>query len=363
MTQVRDNQNKKTFTELKAVDFFCGGGGMSYGMKRAGINVLAGIDYEEKCKETYESNIEGAKFICANVFELKEKDIEKQLALKKNDDELILIGCSPCQFWSIINTDKKKSSESKNLLIEFRRFVEYFRPGFVVVENVPGVLRQKEESGLAGFISWLEDEGYKVHFDVHNVCDYGVPQNRKRFTLVANRVTGKAIFPERLDSIPLTVADVLGEKNGFPKIAHGHKDSTDFLHTVQKVGTTNIERLQYIKKDGGNRFGFAHIEHLQLKCFIGRDDSFRDTYGRLWWNKPSPTITTKFFSISNGRFIHPEEDRPLSLREGATLQSFPKEYKFYGGSISSVARLIGNAVPPEYARHIGMAIKKQANAV
>ncbi len=336
---------------------------MSYGMKMAGINVLAGIDYEEQCRETYESNIEGAQFILANVFELKEKQLQKKLGLKRNDDELILIGCSPCQFWSIINTDKKKSSESKNLLIEFRRFVEYFRPGFVVVENVPGVLRQKEESGLAGFIHWLETEGYKVHFDVHNVCDYGVPQSRKRFTLVANRVADEAVFPAKLNSKPVTVSDVLGEQNGFPKIPQGHKDTTPFIHTVQKISSINAERLQYIKKDGGTRLGFANIKHLQLKCFIGRDDSFKDTYGRLWWNRPSPTITTKFFSISNGRFIHPEEDRPLSLREGATLQSFPKTYKFYGPSIASIARLIGNAVPPEYARHIGLAIKKYANAI
>lgn len=363
MKKTTKSDSNRSIRELKAVDFFCGGGGMSYGMKMAGINVLAGIDYEEQCRETYESNIEGAQFILANVFELKEKDLQKKLTLKKNDDELILIGCSPCQFWSIINTDKKKSSESKNLLIEFRRFVEYFRPGFVVVENVPGVLRQKEESGLAGFIEWLENEGYKVHFDVHNVCDYGVPQSRKRFTLVANRVAGEAIFPAKLKSKPITVAEVLGEKNGFPKIKQGHNDSTQFLHTVQKVGDINLQRLKYIKKDGGNRFGFAHIEDLQLKCFIGRDESFKDTYGRLWWNRPSPTITTKFFSISNGRFIHPEEDRPLSLREGATLQSFPKKYKFHGTSIASIARLIGNAVPPEYARHIGMAIKKHANAV
>lgn len=348
---------------LKAVDFFCGGGGMSYGMKMAGVQVLAGIDYDENCKETYEANIEGAEFIKADVFKLKEKELKEKLHLKKKDDNLILIGCSPCQFWSIINTDKKKSSESKSLLIEFRRFVEFLKPGFVVVENVPGVLRQKEESGLAGFIEWLEKEKYKVHFAVHNVSDYGVPQSRKRFTLVANRVTEKAIFPSKLKTPAITVAEVLGEKNGFSKIEHGHKDETDFLHTVQKVGPINLERLQYIKKDGGNRFGFAHIEHLQLKCFIGRDNSFKDTYGRLWWNRPSPTITTKFYSISNGRFIHPEEDRPLSLREGATLQSFPKTFKFYGNSIANVARLIGNAVPPEYAKHIGLAIKEQSNAV
>ena len=116
-----NNQNK-----LKAVDFFCSGGGMSSGMLNAGIKILAGIDYDNTCKDTYQANINGAKFIHADVFEYKEEALQNELNLKKNDDDLILIGCSPCQFWSIINTDKTKSTKSKSLLIEFKRFVEYF---------------------------------------------------------------------------------------------------------------------------------------------------------------------------------------------------------------------------------------------
>src|ERR1035437_9471830 len=141
-------------SKLKAVDFFCGGGGMSYGMQQAGIEILAGIDNEERCRETYEANIGKDKFIKADVFDLGEVELQNKLGLKKNDNELILIGCSPCQFWSIINTEKKKSEKSKNLLIEFERFVKFFNPGYVVVENVPGVLRKKKESGLEDFIGW-----------------------------------------------------------------------------------------------------------------------------------------------------------------------------------------------------------------
>ena len=352
-----------TKLKYKAVDFFCGGGGMSYGMQSAGVKLLAGIDYEPNCKETYEANIKGAEFILADVFNLTEKQLQKKLSLKKNDDELILIGCSPCQFWSIINTDKNKSEKSKNLLVEFRRFVEYFKPGFVVIENVPGVLRKKEESGLASFISWLQENknGYKVHFDIHNVSDFGVPQNRKRFTLIANRVSDKEIIPLKKEGKKMTVKDAIGVANGFPKILAGHKDKTDFLHTVPSLTQKNRDRLKLVKKDGGTRLGFANDAKLQLKCFIGRDDSFKDTFGRLWWDKPSPTITTKFFSVSNGRFVHPDENRALSLREGATLQSFPKTYKFHGSSVASTARIIGNAVPPKYAKQIGLAIIKNTN--
>lgn len=347
---------------LKAVDFFCSGGGMSHGIQQSGIQILAGIDFDENCRETYEANIQGAQFILADVFELKETDLETKLSLQKNDDDLILIGCSPCQFWSIINTDKTKSAKSKNLLIEFSRFVKYFRPGYVVVENVPGVLRRKEESGLNEFIGWLSENGYgEPHFKVHNVNDYGVPQSRRRFTLIASRVCQDEIKPLKETGPKKLVKDVLGVENGFPMIEAGHRDETDFLHTVPAISEINRKRLKKIRKDGGNRLDFADDPELQLRCFIGKDESFKDTFGRLWWDRPAPTITTKFSSISNGRFVHPFEDRALSIREGATLQSFPHSYKFKGTSIANIARMIGNAVPPKYAKAIGEAIIQNHN--
>lgn len=350
------NTHKQSKTpNMKAVDFFCGGGGMSYGMQKAGIKILAGIDNEIACKKTYLSNIKDAEFINSDIFELKENDLAQQLQLKKNDDELILIGCSPCQFWSIINTDKNKSAKSKNLLVEFARFVKYLRPGYVVVENVPGVLQRKEESGLAQFINWLENHNYAVHFEIHNTYDFGVPQTRKRFTLIANRVTEKELVPKPTKR-RRTVADVLGVENNFPKLAAGNKDKSIKLHTVANITALTRKRLEKVAKNGGNRLGFANDPELQLPCFVGKDKSFKDTFGRLWWDKPASTITTKFYSVSNGRFVHPEEDRAISLREGATLQSFPKSYKFYGSSIDAIARQIGNAVPPQYARQIGLSI-------
>tara|TARA_R110000868_G_scaffold17773_1_gene77570 strand:+ start:317 stop:1387 length:1071 start_codon:yes stop_codon:yes gene_type:complete len=353
----------KNKAKIKAVDFFCGGGGMSYGMKKAGIKILGGIDYEEKCRATYNANIGKDKFIKADVFKLKEEELEKRLNLNRDDDELLLIGCSPCQFWSIINTDKNKSQNSKNLLVEFERFVKYFNPGYVVVENVPGVLRKKGESGLEAFINWLELNKYTVHFKVHNTSKYGVPQNRRRFTLIANRITNKELVPIEAKR-RLTVRDVIGENNGFARINAGHKDTTDFNHSVPNISDLTLKRLERVEKDGGDRLSFKNDPRLQLNCFIDRDSSFKDTFGRLWWDKPSPTITTKFFSVSNGRFVHPVENRALSIREGATLQSFPKDYKFIGTSIGGLARLIGNAVPPEYAKRIGQAIiKNHMNAV
>ncbi|AWI51127.1 DNA (cytosine-5-)-methyltransferase [Actinobacillus porcitonsillarum] len=342
--------------KLKAVDFFCGGGGMSYGMQEAGIKVLAGIDYEISCKETYEANIKDSKFIHADVFKLKENELEEAIAITKEDNNLILIGCSPCQYWSVIRTSKNKSEKSKSLLSEFQRFVEYFIPGYVVVENVPGIFSRRQESGLDIFIETLKSLGYTVHFGIHNTQDYGVPQSRKRFTLIANRVTSVKLEPIKSENKILTVRDVLGEKNGFQKISAGHNDDSDYIHSCAGLSEVNMRRIRLIPKDGGSRLAFADYPELQLKCFIGKHNSFKDTFGRLWWDKPSPTITTKFFSVSNGRFVHPEEDRALSLREGATLQSFPKSYIFKANSRDKIARLIGNAVPPNYATAIGQSI-------
>ncbi len=363
----KKNISANTFVannSIKAVDFFCSGGGMSYGMQQAGIEILAGIDFDQNCKETYEANIKGAKFIHADVFDLGENELRKSLNLKKNDDNLLLIGCSPCQFWSIINTSKEKSKQSKNLLKEFHRFVSYFNPGYVVVENVPGVLRRKEESGLEEFIEWLKSKKYKVHFNVHEVSNYGVPQHRKRFTLIANRVTDVELSPLPIKGKKVTVRDVLGEHNGFKKVPQGHKDKTPFLHTVAGLNALNLERLSLTSHDGGTRLSYVFDKRLAAPCHYGKLDGFKDIYGRMWWDRPAPTITTKFFSYSNGRFAHPDEDRAISLREGAVLQSFPIDYIFKASSVANTARMIGNAVPPKYAEAVGKAIiQNHKNAI
>ncbi len=341
---------------IKAVDFFCSGGGMTSGLVQAGINVIAGIDNDPVCKDTYEKNNPGSKFILADVFKLKEKTLEKQLKLKKNDDQLIMIGCSPCQFWSIIRTDKIKSTKSKNLLIEFKRFVDYFNPGYVLVENVPGILGKKDKSGLDKFITNLEKTGYKVHYEIVNMNDYGVPQSRKRFSLIATRLSKNKISLKPHKGTRTSVRDFIGVKNGFASIGPGHKDSSNFNHSVAELSEKNINRLKKTSKNGGSWFDWAKDKELKRKSYRGL--GFRDNYGRMYWDKPAPTITTKFFSISNGRFVHPEENRAISIREGATLQTFPKNYVFYSNNITDTARMIGNAVPPLFAKKLGEIILK-----
>ncbi|MDR1898076.1 MAG: DNA cytosine methyltransferase [Prevotellaceae bacterium] len=346
-------------TDYKAIDFFCGGGGMTCGLRQAGINVIAGVDFDPQCKETYETNNPTSKFIEANIKELPTNYFEKEFSIEKDDDKLILIACSPCQYYSIINTTREKSKESKDLLMDFKRFVAYYNPGYLSVENVPGIVTNKE-SILPDFLNFLRERKYVVQYKVVDMSYYGIPQSRKRFSLIASRIDENINLPNP-DEKQTLLEDFIGVKNGFQPIKAGHKDKTDFNHTVSGLNEICTKRLEKTPRNGGSRLSWKDDKKLQLKCFEGKDSSFKDTFGRMWWKKPAPTITTKFFSISNGRFAHPEEDRAISLREGATLQTFPKDYVFKTTSIGATAKLIGNAVPPEYARRIGEIIVNSQN--
>jgi DNA (cytosine-5)-methyltransferase 1 len=343
---------------FKAIDFFSGAGGLTNGLMAAGIFVLAGIDNDGSCKETFEENNKRAIFLEKDITKYAPEDLKRDLNIKRNDDDMIFAGCAPCQFWSIIRTSKEKSKKTKNLILDFQKFVEYFRPGFVVVENVPGI-SSKKDSPMGNFIIALESFGYKIAHGVTDMSLYGVPQKRKRFTLLASRVSEISLPKSTGEKI--VVGDVLGAENGFPKIKAGTKDKTNFLHTAAGLSKINLERLRMTQKNGGDRSNWQNKKTYQLPCYASGEKKFYDTYGRMWWNKPSPTITTKFFSISNGRFAHPEENRAISLREGATLQTFPKNYKFIGTSVASVAKMIGNAVPPKFARIIGEQITMSVN--
>ena len=351
--------------KIKAIDFFCGGGGMTYGLRQAGIEVIAGIDIDEKCKDTYEHNNPSAKFINEDLEELTPLSLEmgikfddgSEVKIKKDDDELLFVGCSPCQYWSIINTDRTKSENSKNLLEDFQKFVEHFNPGYVVIENVPGIF-SKSDSPLQSFITFLKDKEYFIDKDVIKVNAYGVPQTRKRFVLIASRIK-KVSIPEPTEDKSLTVRNFIGDEKNFPKLTEGIKDNSDLCHTTAGLSETNLEQLALTELDGGTRKGWKDT-NLQLPVYKKNEDNqkfrFGEIYGRMFWDKPAPTITTRFYSLSNGRFGHPEQPRAISLREGATLQTFPLEYVFKSKTIAVISRIIGNAVPPQLAKRIGEAI-------
>ena len=243
---------------------------------------------------------------------------------------------------------------------DFQKFVEYFNPGYVVIENFPGIF-SKSDTPLQGFINFLADKEYFVDKKVIKVNSYGVPQTRKRFVLTASRVK-KVYIPELIEDNSLTVRNFIGNEEIFPKIIDGYRDNSDLCHTTAGLSESNLKRLALTELDGGTRKGWQNTD-LQLPVYKKNQDNkkfrFGEIYGRMFWDKPAPTITTRFYSLSNGRFGHPEQSRAISLREGATLQTFPLEYVFKANTISDISRIIGNAVPPELARRIGKAITEE----
>lgn len=344
-------QKIKKVKELVAVDFFCCAGGVTCGFRKAGIKVLGGIDIDGSYKDTYEKNNTGSKFIQSDIATLQFETLEKELGIRKNMDNLIFVGCSPCQYYTTIQTDKTKSKQTKLLLEDFKRFVDYFKPAYLFIENVPG-LETKKGSPLANFKSFLAENKYSFDDKIVNAAHYNVPQNRKRYVLIASRLEGKLTIPEGTKDVK-TVKEAIGDLIPIPS---GYKDNSSLKHWSAKLKPINLTRIKNTSHDGGTRMEWKDNIELQLNCYKGKDNTFSDVYGRMYWNKPSPTITTKFHSISNGRFGHPEQDRAISLREGAMLQSFPMEYKFYSDSFVNIARMIGNAVPPLLAKGIAQII-------
>lgn len=339
---------------------------MTHGLRKAGIDVIAGVDIDKKCRETYEFNNKPAQFVEADIQELSVDSFENgyltengiEIRLRRNDQDLLFAGCSPCQYWSLMNTDKSKSIESKNLLNDFRRFVEYYNPGYVLIENVPGLL-SNATSPLNAFLEFLVGQGYfSLDYGVVKVADFGVPQTRKRFILIASRVRSISL-PRPDKSSDATVGKFIGDKRLFPEIKAGHRDDSDFCHTAAGLSEVNQKRIEMTPSDGGSRKAWQDTD-LQLPVYERHRENdsfgFQDIYGRMFWDRPAPTITTRFYSLSNGRFGHPEQNRALSLREGATLQTFPLDYVFKAQTITDISRIIGNAVPPELAKKIGRAI-------
>lgn len=345
---------ERPLPKLCAVDFFCGAGGVTAGFTDAGIQVLAGIDIDNNCKRTYEENNRPSRFLEKDISKYEPEELETELHIRRNDNDLIFIGCSPCQYYSSVNNIKDKSAKGKLLLEDFQRFVDHFRPGYIFIENVPG-LKKNEESPLGRFKQFLTEAGYNFSDKVLNAKYFNVPQNRRRYVLLATRVETDLPLPKEDRKAVISLRKAIGDIELFPQIPAGHRDPTDFIHSTATLKEINMRRLRRTSLNGGSRREWADDPELQLNCYKNYE-GHSDVYGRLYWERPSVTITTKFYSLSNGRYGHPEQDRALSLREGAVLQSFPNDYRFLAPSQGLNGKLIGNAVPPKMAEAIGRAI-------
>lgn len=341
--------------KIEAVDLFCGVGGLTCGLRSAGVHVRAGYDIDPACAFPYEANN-------AAPFQLKSVD-------HVSGDELaqwyspgavrLLAGCAPCQPFSTLANTKDETDEKKwGLLYEFARLVRELMPELVTMENVP---RVTNHAPYVEFIATLQELGY--HIDARRVrcADYGIPQERRRFVLVASRL-GQIKLPVPRKVTPLTVRDAIGH---LPKLAAGETDQRDPLHKARRLTPVNLERIR-ASVPGGTWEDWPLA--LRAPCHRAKSGaSFRSVYARMEWEAPAPTITTQSHNFGTGRFGHPEQDRAISLREAAILQSFPDHYHFVaeGGEIhfASVGRMIGNAVPPKLGELVGKAFIDHARAL
>ena len=343
------------------IDLFCGVGGLSHGFIQEDFNVLAGIDIDETCRFAFEENNK-SEFIAKSITDISAQEINRIYG--ENTDLKILVGCAPCQnFSSYMFKDKDKDSNKWKLLYEFSRLINEVQPDIVSMENVAQLINFKKAPVFEDFVSNLKSLGYYVHYEVVNCPDYGIPQNRKRLILLASKFGEIKLIPKthNRDSY-VTVKDAIGE---LPFIKDGEKDINDPIHFSRKLTPKNKKRIEATPYGGSWK---DWNEDLRLECHKKETGkSFPSVYGRMVWEKPSPTMTTQCIGYGNGRFGHPVQDRAISLREAALLQTFPLDYKFvkndqdYNSTI--LARQIGNAVPVGLGVAIAKSIKNHIKSI
>ncbi|MGY3497831.1 DNA cytosine methyltransferase [Bradyrhizobium sp. USDA 4502] len=329
-----------------ALDLFSGCGGLTVGLKQAGFNVLAAVEFNSLAAETFRSNHRDVILKERDIRAVSPLRLRRELKLHKGELDL-LAGCPPCQGFSSLRTrnGRKRNRDRRNDLVnQMLRFAKTFEPKAIMMENVPKLI---EYGPFKKLCQELADLGYTVDVQIKDAARYGVPQRRRRLILLAGK--GFSVPFAKEARVIRTVRSAIGdlEEPG---------SSKDALHNfLEKRRSEKVQRLiRDIPKDGGSRTDLS--EARQLPCHQ-RSNGFRDIYGRMAWDTVSPTITGGCFNPSKGRFLHPVRDRAITMREAALLQSFPRRYKFSrGAGKEAVALMIGNALPPEFIRRHALVI-------
>lgn len=338
-----------TKAKPEVVDLFCGVGALSHGLKLAGCKIVAGYDVDERCRYAFEKNNGGA-FHTTDVSRLSAADIAAHYS---GESPTVLAGCAPCQPFS---TYKQRYQEDPqwSLVRKFAELAVEVAPDFVTMENVPALLRYKGGYVFEEFKALLEDAGYNVQHTIAKCEQFGVPQRRRRLVVLAAR-HGPAPVLQPSSSGYLSVRKAIG---GLPALEAGKTYPTDALHTASALSKINLRRIKASKPGGTWRDWPVELRAACHRRKSGK--TYPGVYARMEWDKPAPTMTTQCFGYGNGRFGHPEQNRAISLREAAILQSFPRDYQFLPPdeepSMKEVGRWIGNAVPVRLAEHVGSAI-------
>ena len=342
------------------VDLFCGAGALTHGFVLEGFNVVAGLDADDVCKYAYEANNAGARFIHEKLEDVTAEDIS---ALYPEGHVKILVGCAPCQPYSSYTKKVRDKEEKWRLLPRFADLVCEVEPEIVSMENVPDLATFKDGTVYRAFVDRLKRKKYHVKEYLDVYCpNYGIPQHRTRLVLFASRY-GKIKIVDETHSPDQykTVKDAIGH---LEPLKAGQTSEEDPLHKASRLSELNLRRIRTSMPGGTWR---DWPEELVTECHRRESgDGYVSVYGRMRWDEPAPTITTQCYGFGNGRFGHPEQDRAISLREAALLQTFPKDYELVAPGdpihIKVVGRLVGNAVPVELGRVIAKSIRRHLEA-
>jgi DNA (cytosine-5)-methyltransferase 1 len=346
--------------EISVIDIFSGIGGLTHGLYLEGFNVIAGFDADIHCKYAYEENTPGVKFIHKKIQNIEPEEI---INLYPKGSISVLVGCAPCQPFSRYSNNNANKDKRWKLVPKFGELAINVKPLIISMENVPDLASYKDGHLYQEFRELLENAGYDVTtYPRVYAPDYGVPQERTRLVMFAS-----LLGPIDLIDSTHKPDEYLTVENTIKKLdalIAGETSSSDRIHKSSNLSEKNLTRIR-ASKPGGTWEDWE--ENLIAKCHLKQSGSrYKSVYGRMRWDAPSPTITTQYYGFGNGRFGHPEQDRAISLREGAMLQTFPIDYRFVAPNdpvyFNRLGKQIGNAVPVKLARIIGKSIKKHLHA-
>jgi DNA (cytosine-5)-methyltransferase 1 len=351
---------------IDVIDMFSGCGGMSTGFmsvngEAPSFRLVGAVDIDEVANRSYELNL-GVKPLHADIGKLARnpKLLTHTVGSVRTDPSrpLVLIGCAPCQGFSSHRNESGSSDPRNSLFVDFARIAAKLRPAAVVVENVPELLTNRYWPFVMRAREILEKAGYFVHLGVHNMAEFGVPQERFRALMLA--MPKKFKPPTKLLSRSefRTVRDAIGN---LPPVKAGERHPDDTMHYTAGHKQSTIETIMAVPRDGGSRPDHVGPECLRRAKERSGRAAYEDVYGRLFWDRPAITITAYARNPASGRYVHPEQHRGLSVREAALLQSFPTDYQF-AGSLDARFRQIGNAVPPAFAAHLASHVVRELHS-
>lgn len=332
------------------VDLFCGCGGVTQALKTSRFRVVAAVDNDPVACESYRFNHPSVNLYDKDIGEVNPKTIWHRDLERRNLD--LLVVCSPCQPFSQHNQNRKED-ERERLILSVVPFARDLKPRLIFFENVPGLKRDRFAPILASLRKQLDDLGYVLgEPEELDAADYGVPQRRRRCVMLARRGAPPPALPKPVSPQGRRVT-VRAAIAGLARLASGEADERDPLHYARTHQAIALERLRHIPKNGGSRSDLP--KRLWLECHRERK-GHPDVYGRMGWDDVAPTLTTGCTDVTRGRFAHPEDDRAISLREAARLQTFPDTYHF-AGPLKDIARQIGNAVPVRFVEELAPVLK------